>query len=236
MDTALIVDIILAAIFAACVYIGAKNGFVRSVCSLLASVVALCASLFVVMQFSPLIATNFVNPWIASKIEQHMEEKMDESALETVDSLLSTTQKIFVSLSELLESGEETSAEEKKTEVQPETTEELIASLSATIGSSVTAVLMFLILFALFWAILRVLIDQLRFINKIPIVGPANVLLGMALGAVTGCIILIVPLWLIMYFVPSVFNVSAVLDPALFEKSRILSLLVKFVPWDKIPL
>ena len=219
---ALVFDIILVGIFLWCVYKGAKNGFVRSVASLLASVVALCAALFVVMQVSPVLSSNVVTPWIAGKLQTQLEESMGESALETVDSLLETADKIFTSLQELVD---EEAEEVIKTE---EVAEDLVGSVSQAIGDAGTAVLLFVVLFALFLAILRVLIDQLRFINKIPIVGTANALLGMALGAVTGAIFLIIPVWLLLSFVPSIFHMDVAVAPELLEQSKVLSIVMQF--------
>ncbi len=238
MTIPMIVDIILVLIFAACIYTGAKNGFVRAVASLLASVVALCASLFVVMQFSPVVADKVVNPWLESVLTREMEENMSESMLETVDSLINTTKKIFVSLQEMMGGEEEP---EKETSVgaatgdvitsdDPETTEDVVRSVADAIGNVMTAILMFVILFALFLAILRVLIDQLRFINKIPIVGPMNALLGAALGAISGAVFLIVPVWVVTNFVPGLFDVSAVIDPALLKQSKVLTFILTIIP------
>jgi len=238
MDMPLIIDIILAAIFAACVYSGAKNGFVRAVASLIASVVALCATMFMVLNFGPVISEKYVNPWIETKLEQQLEENMDESDLETVDSLISTAKKVLTAVGDMLGSEEEDAdsadktevKKEEKTEEEADTAKELVGSISETVGSLSTTILMFLILFALFYAVLRVLIDQLRFINHIPIVGPLNILLGMALGAVTGAILLAVPIWVIVNVVPSVFDISSVVDPALLEKSKVIALILKYLP------
>ncbi len=236
---ALIFDVVLVAVFVICVYNGGRNGFIRAIASLLASFIALVGAGYLTVNVAPVVAEKYVSPAIASTFEKQVEEGLGKS-LETVDSIIASTEEMFSSVtaifdvdgivkeSEITEdvAGEETVGEEISEE--PTGSKKLVANISETIGGFVTSILMFIVLFALLLAILRAIIDKLRFVNKIPIIGALNMLLGAVLGAITGTLILGIPLWLIVNVLPGVFNVESILSPSITENSFVISLLMDF--------
>ncbi len=234
----LIFDIVLVVVFAVCVYNGGRNGFLRAIASLLVSVLALAGAGYATMSFAPVVSDQYVNPAITSTLQTQLKNNISESTLETVDMLISNTENIFSTFSNMWEKDDETKVEAKEEvtdnentdEENPKNTNDLVAYISTAVGNAVTSVLMFIVLFALLLAILRVLIDKLRFVNKIPIIGPLNMLLGAVLGAITGVLILGIPLWLIVNVLPGVFKVTSILDPQILENSYVLSFVMKYLP------
>ncbi len=264
---ALIFDVVLVAIFIICVYNGGRNGFIRAIASLLASFIALVGAGYLTANVAPVVAEKYVSPAIGSAFENRLEESLGQS-LETVDSIISSTEDMFSSVTaifnvdgivkdaeaevfeetdteiaeevvgEVSEDSDAEFAEEVVDEVgensdteigeEPTGTKKLVANISETIGGFVTSVLMFIVLFALLLALLRAIIDKLRFVNKIPIIGALNMLLGAVLGAITGTLILGIPLWLIVNVLPGVFNVESILSPSITENSFVISLLMDF--------
>ena len=77
--------------------------------------------------------------------------------------------------------------------------------------------------FALILAILRTLIDHLEFINRIPIIGPVNALLGFLVGIAAGYVLLAGPIWAVCRLVPEVLGDMELFTPETLAKSRVVS-------------
>jgi len=229
MTSALIIDIILAAIFVYCVYIGARNGFVRSVLSLVSTVVSLVLAFTLVGSFSNTIADKYITPAVSSLLGEKVEETLGDSGDDLASTIVTVSDKVVSIVDEFI-SGEE-KAEDENISAEKEAEEVgmdgLIVGISSVIGRSLTAFVLFVLLFALINAILKVAIDQLRFVNKIPIIGPVNITLGLILGAATGVVFLYVPVWVILDFLPELLNAEPLFSIEEMSQCHILKFVIE---------
>jgi len=229
MTSALIIDIILAAIFVYCVYIGARNGFVRSVLSLVSTVVSLVLAFTLVGSFSNTIADKYITPAVSSLLGEKVEETLGDSGDDLASTIVTVSDKVVSIVDEFI-SGEEKAEDENKSaekEAEEVGMDGLIVGISSVIGRSLTAFVLFVLLFALINAILKVAIDQLRFVNKIPIIGPVNITLGLILGAATGVVFLYVPVWVILDFLPELLNAEPLFSIEEMSQCHILKFVIE---------
>jgi len=252
MSTALIFDILLGAIFLFCVYTGAKNGFVRAVASLVATVISLVIALTVTSHFAKPLSDRLFVPGLTQFFEDRIADGMMGAGLESMDTLLSISDKLIEGaegifhlgitenseddggaadaaqedMAQSLQGGEasDDSTQDADGEaVAASATLGLSQTVASAFGNAFSSFIMFFIVFALVLAVLRVLIDQLRVLDRIPIVGTVNMLLGLGLGAATGLFFLFVPVWLVLSFIPSVFHADNLIPPELLQESYILN-------------
>ena len=250
MSAALIFDILLGAIFLFCVYTGAKNGFVRAVASLVATVISLVIALTVTSHFAKPLSDRLFVPGLTQFFEDRIADGMMGAGLESMDTLLSISDKLIEGAEGIFHlDGEEDSADDgaaadaaqedtAQSAQDGETSDDgtqngeavaasatlgLSQTVASAFGNAFSSFIMFFIVFALVLAVLRVLIDQLRVLDRIPIVGTVNMLLGLGLGAATGLFFLFVPVWLVLSFIPSVFHADNLIPPELLQESYILN-------------
>lgn len=229
MTSALIIDIILAAIFMYCVYIGARNGFVRSVLSLVSTVVSLVLAFTLVGSFSNTIADKYITPAVSSLLGEKVEETLGDSGDDLASTIVTVSDKVVSIVDEFI-SGEEKAEDENESaekEAEEVGMDGLVVGISSVIGRSLTAFVLFVLLFALINAILKVAIDQLRFVNKIPIIGPVNITLGLILGAATGVVFLYVPVWVILDFLPELLNAEPLFSIEEMSQCHILKFVIE---------
>lgn len=230
MTSALIIDIILAAIFVFCVYMGARNGFVRSVLSLVSTVVSLVLAFTIVGSFSNTVADKFVTPAVSTLLGEKVDETLGESGDDLASTLVSVSDKVVSMIDEVV------NPDQDKTETETPSSEKeeedlgmdgLVTSISSVISRSLTAFVLFVLLFALINAILKVAIDQLSFVNKVPIVGPINITLGLILGAATGAVFLFIPVWVILDFLPELLNAEPLFSVEEMSQCRVLKFVIE---------
>lgn len=104
-----------------------------------------------------------------------------DSAMDTVDGLIAKIQEEFLSDGEESEDTATAEASEESEGLFSDS-ETVAKKITDIIGGALTAAILFFVFYALIFAILRVLIDALSFLGRIPIIGPVNTLLGLILG------------------------------------------------------
>lgn len=117
-------------------------------------------------------------------------------------------------------------AGEEETDDSGET--DVMGGLAYMIARLWVGVLVFALGFAVSYAVLRVLINQLDFIDRIPVVGPVNTVLGGLMGAVGGLILLMVPIVAVTKIGGKLFGMEIRAD--FFAGSRVLGALARFWP------
>ncbi len=232
MTSALIIDIILVAIFAYCVYIGARNGFVRSVLSLVSTVVALCLTFAIVGGFSNAISDRYIAPAVSALIGEKVDETLGDSGDELASTIVKASDKIVSIVSDMISDDKEQEDAASKEDSSSEDTEldgidGLVTSVSSMISHSLTAFILSILVFALINAILKVAIEHLDFVNKIPVVGPVNITLGVILGAITGFVFLFIPVWVLLTFLPELLNSEPFFSIDEISQSHVLKFVVE---------
>lgn len=234
MNYGLLIDIILIAAFCGCVYLCARSGLIKTAATLLAVVVAVGSAYFITQRVSPYFARAVVNPLIERSLERSFEKHMTEdtldaldSAMDTVDGLIAKVREKFFSDGEAVETVAGTGGTE-----EPESgrffsdTETVAQKITDIIGGTLTAVILFFLFYALILAILRVLIDSLSFLGRMPIIGPVNTLLGLVVGVFAGYALIALPVWALHDLLPSILGDIDLLSADTLAKSRVVSFLV----------
>ena len=228
MNYGLLVDIILVMLFCGCVYLCGRNGFIKTVAVCLAVLISAGCAYFLTARVSPYVARSVVNPLIERSLERSIEKHVSEDAMGTLDSAVNTAENVIDKLKEKFSKEEESENEAGSAAETAEAEEESAAKkVTNVIGGALTAVLLFFIFYALILAILRVLIDSLSFLDRIPIVGPLNTTLGIVLGLIVGFALIAVPIWAIQHLLPSLLGDIELLSPETIEKSRVISFIVR---------
>ena len=229
MNYGLLIDIILILLFLGCVYLCARSGLIKTVATLLAVVVAVGSAYFIAQRISPYVARAVVNPLIERSLETILENHMTDDTLGALDSAMDTVDGLIAKIQEeFLPDGEE--SEDTATAEASEESEGLFSDsetvakkITDIIGGALTAAILFFVFYALIFAILRVLIDALSFLGRIPIIGPVNTLLGLILGIFVGYALIALPLWAVCSLIPSFLGDVQLLSPETLEKSRVVA-------------
>lgn len=200
MNYWILLDIVLIAIFLGCVYLVARNGLVKSLAFFLACALAALGSYGL---------TSWTWHWGADKIFTPVCEKIITAALgdpeessryEFLDSVVTTAESALVKIKEkFFPAQEEANASQGENENASQEEKDLssIEKISALVGKYTSMILLFWIYFALFLAVLRIFIEELSFVNRIPVIGFSNQLLGLIAGILVGYLVLAAPIYLI---------------------------------------
>ena len=234
MNYGLLIDIILLVLFFGCVYLCARSGLIKTVATLLAVVVAVGSAYLITQRVSPYVARAVVNPLIEHSLERSFEKHMTEDTLEALDSAMDTVDGLIVKVREKFFSeseAEEAAANSENTEKTENgrifsDTDTVARKVTDIIGGGLTAALLFFLFYALILAILRVLIDSLSFLGRMPIVGPVNTLLGLTVGIFAGYALIALPVWALHDLLPSILGDIDLLSADALVNSRVVSFLV----------
>lgn len=210
MNYWILIDIVLLAVFTGCICLVARNGFVKTV--------AFCLACAIAAGTAGLIAKHTWQ-WGSEKIFTPLADKLlvkalgdpEESAMYSyLDTAVSTIETAYDKIKEKLlaknnedteiSNDKETAAEVMNPTDVKEDEKTSVEKISTLVGKYLSIILIFWILFALFLALLRVAIDELSFISRIPVIGFANQVLGVAAGIVLGYLVLAAPIYLIERF------------------------------------
>lgn len=232
MNYGLLIDIILIILFLGCVYLCARSGLIKTAAMLLAVVIAVGSAYFMAQRVSPYVARAVVNPLIERSLERSFEKHMTEDTLGALDSAMDTVDGLVEKIQEkFLNGGEATAAsgggadKEEKDRLFSDS-ETVAQKITDMIGGALTSVLLFFLFYALILAVLRVLIDALSFLGRMPIIGPVNTLLGLVLGVFAGYALIAFPIWAVYRLIPSVLGDVQLLSPETLEKSRVVAFII----------
>lgn len=187
-------DIILIVIFAAFVLTAAKKGFVKTLLEL----VAVAAALVLAYQFSPVVAQGaydgFVKESMISSIEEQIDENFNTStAAKKAEVTLEALPDFMVSLAS--SAGVEINdikakiASEKFSSQNIAT--ELVEKVAEPIVIGAMTIVIFMILAIILIFALKVVAHLISKLFDVPLIGTANKILGGALGACKGVIVII---------------------------------------------
>ena len=190
MPVPILVDLIFLAIVVFFVWLGAKRGFVLTLCSLLAVVVAFVGATILSNAAAPVVA-GAIQPHLESAIEETLEERAADIAstddvVEAVRDLGGVFQWAADSLDDALE-GQRLSRS--------------VAVLTSKVASAVAVFLARRLLFAIAFALLLILWGifsrALNLVTKLPVIHSLNQTLGGLLGAVKGLVLALAALWIL---------------------------------------
>ena len=190
----IVLDVILVVIFAAFVLVAAKKGFVKTLLEL----VAVAAALVLAYQFSPVVAQGaydgFVKESMITSIEEQIDENFDTStAAKKAEVTLEALPDFMVSLAS--SAGVEINdikakiASEKFSSKNVAT--ELVEKVAEPIVIGALTIVFFMILAIVLIFALKFVAHLVSKLFDVPLIGTANKILGGAIGACKGIIVLL---------------------------------------------
>ncbi|MEA4823207.1 MAG: hypothetical protein VB111_03730 [Clostridiaceae bacterium] len=225
-DIALICAVVLIVI--ACV----RRGFVRMLLSIVSVIVALAVAFTATALFARPIARAASAATQRFLVHQTSRFLPDEDALDTLvsmsDKVVTVVQAVLAKMDAGDTDEESTAAVDTGAEGEPE---EPLHELSYGISLIFYGFILFSFLFALVLAILRVLIDRLAFIERIPIVGVLNSSLGMVLGLIIGGCVMFLPVIFLVTVIPKVLGSGFTIPADVFSGSYLMRLTYALYPF-----
>jgi len=241
----IVIDIILLGIVFLCYKKGAKDGFAKTLVSLLGFAIAivlaggLCAPV-----------SNFVyEKAIRAPIESTVSDVIDAN-LNNQSSIVPTQQQISETIDKTLDGlpgfiKDITGIEEKKEEIMQtvkehisanadEITQEICTVYIQPLVLKILSVIVFLLLFILIWIACKIIANALKIINKLPLLGKVNELLGGLIGVLRGVIFVLVISWVLVMLVKDGASLFGVISLKTVESSIILKTIAQYNPLNLI--
>lgn len=224
MNDPIIIDLVLVAVLLLFIWLGARKGFILTLCSLAAVIVALVGANLIADALAPKVAQA-----IEPRLEQAIVESLEEKALEVdaIDGLGVTD-----ALAALREKGGLYQWAADGLEGALSSTpgiSESIAHQAAVAATALAEQLARGIIFSI--AFLLVLIawffisHALDLVSKLPVINSLNHTLGGVLGAVKGLIIIYIAAWILC-------SLTGKISPETAEQTHILSFLLQHGPME----
>lgn len=241
----IILDLILVAIVVISCRKGSKDGFAKTVVGFLGVFIALVLAGALCKPAANLVYTSFVQKPVETTIENTITNYTDgikESALsgqqvlEAVDKAIEDSPKFLKNALGL---------EEKKQELSEKIDEVYTADIGAFARSiteevvkppviSVVSVIAFVVLFLIASLVCTLVSKSLKLVNKIPLLGSLNSLLGGIIGALKGIIVVIILNWLLVALVGDSGNLFGVITAETIQSSLIMKNLAIVNPLNAV--
>lgn len=227
MTNPILIDVALAAVLILFIWLGARKGFILTLCSLVAVVVALVGANLIADALAPTVA-QVLQP----KLETIIQESLEEKALEVsaTDSLAVTD-----ALAALREKGGlyEWAADGLEEVLKNTPGTDAIAHQAAVAASAlaeqVARGILFSVAFLLVLIAWTVLSHALDLVSKLPVINSLNHTLGGVIGGVKGLLILYIAAWVLC-------SLTGKISPETAEKTYLLSFLLQHSPLDLLSL
>lgn len=192
-------DIVILLVLAAFALWGMRRGFVMTLCSLIALLVALVGALAVTNFFAPAVAgwlEPVIQPSVAAAVEEALPEEATQAGLsrEQLLELLEQTDLPFGLEDSLAELVEQLPTLEPQTVV-----EDVALSLTQKAAQMIAKALVFLVCFVLILILWHLLAHALDLVARLPGLHFLNRVGGLALGAVRGAVFVFACLWLLRF-------------------------------------
>ncbi len=226
-DIALVCAVVL--IVFACV----RRGFVRMLLSIVSVIAALAVAFMATALFARPIARAASGATERFLVHQASRFLPDESALDTIVSMSDKVVTVVQAVLAKMDAGgaNDTGDAGGASPAAADATAEPLHELSYGISLAFYGFILFSLLFALILAILRVLIDRLAFIERIPIVGVLDSSLGMVFGLIIGLFVLFLPVIFLVTAVPKVLGSGFAVPAEVFSGSYLMRLTYALYPF-----
>ena len=206
MSASVMIDLVIAAVFLLCVWLGAKRGLFRSLAELAIIVVALLAAAQAARYGTELVVEQMLRPATEAAIEQRVDEMMAEgigalSPLEEMEQVVDAIPNDFIRqqaeklLGDLGVSAQ--TAQHAGREALLDLAGQLVDTVLESIVHSLVYALLYLTCFALVSLVLRLAVRALDLTFRLPVLHQLNTLGGVLFGAAKGAILIWLGLWVL---------------------------------------
>ncbi len=228
MSIGIFLDLAIVVVVLLFLYLGAKKGFILTLCSLVAVIVALVGANLVADAAAPMVA-DAIQPKLEQVITDQLNEVIGQMDFFQMDSLPTTAEDI--PLSKVLEvlrenelykqflGGIEDTLEEGAAATAASAASRVAAAVAAQLARGIIFVAAFFILLIL-WSIFSHALDL---VSKLPVLDQLNHTLGGILGFVKGLIIAYVAVWVL-------YHLTGTITPEMAQDSYLFSFLARFDP------
>ena len=221
---ALILDVILIAVIVLTAFHYKKKGFVAGLLDLVGNLLALLVAWIASDRISPTVFENFFKQGLIEKITQTVQERGTSGLTMLVESFSSIlpggmADEVTRSLQDILGSG------------APDLAVRIVDTILTPLIVPMITVVLFFIAFAGCTLVSSMLVAVLTNINKIPVIGSVNELLGILVGVAGGLLNVVLLLCLIWAVVAITNNNLPVLNNDMLSGSMMYSLFSKYNPF-----
>lgn len=221
---ALILDVILIAVIVLTAFHYKKKGFVAGLLDLVGNLLALLVAWIASDRISPTVFENFFKQGLIEKITQTVQEQGTSGLTMLVKNFSSIlpggmADEVTRSLQEILGSG------------APDLAVRIVDTILTPLIVPMITVVLFFIAFAVCKLVISMLVAVLTNINKIPVIGSVNELLGILVGVAGGVLNVVLLLCLIWAVVAITNNNLPVLNNDMLSGSMMYSLFSKYNPF-----
>ncbi len=219
MTTALMMDIIVAAVLLLCLIVGGVRGFI----SMLLSVAILAGALL----GSGVLANVLADPvteWVAPRVQQYMLDRLTDGRSEEAISAAAASDN--AALSQLVDFDAITGIAKKAMDSAVEAGKDLLEGAVTGMVRSLVYGVLFLLSFLVLTLLLRLITSPLRLTEQAPVLGTLNRLAGAALGLCLGL--------LLMFAAASVVEWTGLVDAATVRHTYLLNYFTQHSPMDLI--
>lgn len=225
-----IIDIVLLAIFALCLFIGWKRGFIDQIFSLLSGIAAFFTAYFVTPLVAPVVSKHLFLDRISEKISELIHNIGDGisgadlfgtgKANETFCGIL---EKFGADYDAIKENFAETVSQNAD-----KASDAIAKHVAEPVAYALSYALCFILIFIAALIILWLVKHLLKLTEKLPVIKQANQVLGLIVGGVLGIIIIWVLSVMIKLGLPYLCTVAPKVFPEdLFDRSLILKIMYK---------
>jgi len=221
MVTPVLIDVLLVAILVLFAFLGSKRGFVLTLCSLVAVVVALVGATIVADAAAPK-AAEFLQP----RIEQSIRDAQNSAFFNGEQPTIFDDVEVFSWLEPIKEMGgvyewAAQGVEDALKAGQSETARKLYASIATTVAERLAHTVLFAVSFILLLIAWAILSHALDLVAKLPVLSTLNSSLGCVLGLVKGLVVCYIAAWVLC-------SLTQAIPPQMVEETRLLRLLTGF--------
>ena len=190
----IVIDLLLVAIVILIVLFAAKKGFVRSVLSLLGTIVAIVVSYFLAKCLAGMIFDSMVRPWLTDMVHTQVLEAGVQDIQSAVAGLYASLPSMFSGMLNMIFGSQEELVSQLQSSMNGDiaaTLSNLLADAMAPFVTMLIGSLLFILFFILCGIVLRIIDKVLISVRHLPVVGSLDGVLGGALGIVQALIVVV---------------------------------------------
>lgn len=227
----ILIDIILLAIVIIVAKLGAKQGFAKAVVGFASVVIAFVLAMALCKPVSNLVYESVAEPSLVEGISESIEEKIDKSAPgQSKKEMLAAMKEYVDSLPGFVKDAVDTkdlsaaiddAADKEKAGIDA-ISKEICDATFRPIVVTLVSVFIFSIIFIIMGIVTKIVAKALKIVNKIPVLGTVNQLLGGVIGALKGIVIVLVINWAVTSIVGDSSSLFGFITPNVIDSSLIM--------------
>lgn len=241
----ILIDAVLLAIVVLCFAKGKKDGFAKTLVSLFGFVIAIVAAGVLCAPAAKFVYSSAIKTPIENAVYNVVESNLSEggavksSAQEIANAIENGVDSLPSFVTDII--GIESKKDEILKSVKDlanvdvrETTNAIIEDYVGPVVIKLVSVLVFIILFIAVWLLCKVAAKALRLVNKLPLIGKLNELLGGLVGIAKGLIVALIISWALVMIVDDGASLFGVIDAQTIDSSLILKTISTYNPLNLV--